>query len=169
MRSRVIALGQAAAGDDGVGFAVAEELRRRGVAADVELMRAPEATALIALLETPAQVVLVDAAQATPPGEVLELGPDDLAAQQVRCLSSHGMTVGDVIGLARELSGDRISPRIRIVAVTIARPEGLGHGLSPVVAAAVDRAADRVLELVGHRGHAPCTKHPSPGRSWTSR
>ena len=46
-RARVIALGQAAAGDDGVGFAILEEIRRRGVPAGVELTSAPDPTALL--------------------------------------------------------------------------------------------------------------------------
>ena len=46
MRARVIGLGQAAAGDDGVGLAVLDALRARGVPADVELVRATEDVAL---------------------------------------------------------------------------------------------------------------------------
>jgi hydrogenase maturation protease len=148
MGARVIALGQAAAGDDGVGFAIVDELRRRGVPGGVELMRAAEATALIPLLDTPALVVLVDAAEADPPGEVLVVAPDDLASMQVHCVSTHGVGVADVIALARQLSPDHVSRSIRIVAVTIARPDRLRVGLSAPVAAAVGRAADTVLELV---------------------
>ena len=149
VKARVIALGQAAAGDDGVGFAVLEELQRRGVPADMELHRAQEPTALIPLLETPARVVLVDAAVGATPGEVIELGADDLSQQRPQTLSSHGIGVGEAIALARQLSPEQISPSIRIVAVTIGPPDRCGHGLSPAVAAAVGWAADKVLELVG--------------------
>jgi hydrogenase maturation protease len=149
MSPRVIALGQAAAGDDGVGFAILEELRRRGVPAGAELLRALDATALISLLETPAAVVLVDAVLGTPPGEVIELGADELREQGVQPVSSHGTGVAEAIGLARMLGPERISPSIRIVAVTIARPDRFRVGLSPAVEAAVGRAADRVLDLLG--------------------
>jgi hydrogenase maturation protease len=148
MRARVIALGQAAAGDDGVGFAILEELRRTGVPADVELIGAAEATALIPLLETPAAVVVVDAAEAEPAGEVLTLGPEDLALGDVRCVSTHGMSVAEAIGLACRLSPETVSPSVRVVAVTITRPDRLHYGLSPGVAGAVRRAADTILELV---------------------
>jgi hydrogenase maturation protease len=148
MQARIIALGQAAAGDDGVGFAVLDELHRRELPRDIELLRAQEATALIPLLETPARVVLVDAAVGATPGEVIALTVDELSDEAVRPLSSHGMGIGEVIGLARTLSPDRISPSIRLVAITIARPERFGHGLTPAVAAAVGRAADTVVELV---------------------
>ena len=59
-RARIIALGQAAAGDDGVGLAVLERLRAEGVPPDVELVRAPEDFALVHLLETRAADVTGD-------------------------------------------------------------------------------------------------------------
>jgi hydrogenase maturation protease len=79
---------------------------------------------------------------------VIELTADDLSNNGVRPLSSHGMGMREVIGLARTLAPDRVSPSIHVVAVTIARPERFGHGLSPAVAEAVGRAADTVLRLV---------------------
>ena len=42
MRARIIGLGQAAAGDDGVGLAVLEWLQARGVPPDIEVVRAPK-------------------------------------------------------------------------------------------------------------------------------
>jgi hydrogenase maturation protease len=151
-------LGQAAAGDDGVGFAVLEEIRRRGVPAGVELMSAADSTVLFALLETTEKVVLVDAALGATPGRVLQLEPDELAERGLVALSSHGIGVGQVIGLARLLSPERISPSVCIVAVTIARPDRYRSRLSCVVAGAVARAADRVLELVGASDHEPCAQ-----------
>ena len=58
-RARIIALGQAAAGDDGVGLAVLERLRAEGVPPDVELVRAPEDFALVHLLETRADRMMM--------------------------------------------------------------------------------------------------------------
>jgi hydrogenase maturation protease len=144
-------LGQAAAGDDGVGFAVLEEIRRRGVPAGVELMSAADSTVLFALLETTDRVVLVDAALGATPGKVLQLGAEELSEQGLQALSSHGIGVGQVIGLARYLSPERISPSVCIVAVTVARADRYRCHLTPVVAGAVARAADRVLELVEHQ------------------
>lgn len=179
MQARVIALGQAAAGDDGVGFAVLEELRRRGVPEHVELLRALDATALLSLLETPATVVLVDAALGLTPGEVIELAVDELPEQGVRTVSSHGMGVGQVVGLARLLSPERVSPSIRVIAVTIAHPDRFHDGLSPVVAAAVGRAANRVLRLVEAwsprlpgRSSTPCWQRPGgaeAGYAWLAQ
>jgi hydrogenase maturation protease len=154
MHTRVIALGQAAAGDDGVGFAVLEELRRRTLPAEMELVRAHEASALAPLLETRATVVLVDAVVGARPGEVLQLDGDDLASRGLQSVSSHGIGVAAIIELARLLAPSRVGPRVRIVAVAIARPDHFRVGLSPIVAAAVPRAADMVLELA--RAMEPC-------------
>ena len=148
MRARVIALGQEAAGDDGVGLAVLAALREHRLPPDVELARAAEESALIALLETDASVILVDAVAAGRPGEVVELVPGDLEVGARGRLSTHGIGVLPAIELAR-LLGDRFTPSIRIVAVAVARPTGYGRQLSPAVAAAVPRAVDRVLALLG--------------------
>jgi hydrogenase maturation protease len=146
-RARVIALGQAAAGDDGVGFAVLDEIRQRGVPAGVELISAPDSTVLFTLLETTSKVVLVDAVLDATAGRVLELALDEVS-EELQAVSSHGIGVGQLIGLARFLSPERISPSVCIVGVTIGRPDRYHLRLSPVVAAAVARAADRVLALV---------------------
>jgi len=149
MRARVIGLGQAAAGDDGVGLAVLDALREHGVPADVELVRAAEDVALVALLETCAPVVLVDAVLGTPTGEVLDLAPSELARRGPRSVSTHGLGVPEAVELARTLAPDTVSPAVRVVAVTIQRPTAYAQCLSPAVAAAVPRAVARVLGLVG--------------------
>jgi hydrogenase maturation protease len=148
-RARVIGVGQGAAGDDGVGLAIVEWLRARGVPDGVELVRAPEDAALIGLLETQVPVVLVDAVLGTPAGDVHELAPEDLANGPLLPFSTHGMGVAKAIELARVLAPTAVSPSIRIIAVTIARPQRYEQQLSPAVAAAVPRAAARVLALVG--------------------
>ncbi|HSP80256.1 MAG TPA: hydrogenase maturation protease [Myxococcaceae bacterium] len=156
---RVIGLGQAAAGDDGVGLAVLEYLRVQGVPEGVELLEAEEPSALLPLLETPARVVLVDAVLAAPAGEVLELAPDELAQRGFSTLSSHGLGVAQAVALARLLSPEAVSPSIHVVGVSISRPERFREGLSPEVAAAIPHAASRVLTSLSppETGVPPCT------------
>ncbi|XXT21311.1 hydrogenase maturation protease [Sorangium sp. So ce429] len=166
MTARVIGLGQRAAGDDAAGLAVLEALRRRGPPSGAELVEARDASALVSLLQTPAEVVIVDAVLASPPGEVLDLSPSDLAAGAPVPVSTHGLGVGQAIELARLAAPDRLSPDIRIVGVSIGRPGPRGPGrrapsgdpeprasdelgLSPEVAAAVPRAVARVLSFLG--------------------
>jgi len=148
-RARIIALGQNAAGDDGVGLAVLAWLRTRPLPEGVELIGAAEDVALMELLETHVPVVLVDAVLGTPAGEVLAFAPEDLVAGPALAVSTHGMGVAKAIELARVLAPATVSPSIRVVAVTIARPRRYEQGLSPAVAAAVPSAGERVLALIG--------------------
>jgi hydrogenase maturation protease len=149
MRARVIALGQAAAGDDGVALVILERLREHGVPEGVELLRAAEDLALVPLLETPAAVVIVDAVLQAPSGQVLELTPEELARRAPRALSSHGFGACQAIELARVLKPECGVPAIRIVAITISPPQRFSQRLSATVAAAVPVAVERVLALVG--------------------
>lgn len=147
-KMRVIGLGQAAAGDDQVGLAVIEHLRRRGAPAGVKLLTAPEPSALLPLLETPVPVVLVDAVLAAPAGEVWILEPEELELRGLSTVSTHGLGVAQAVALARQLSPLDMSPSIRLVAVSISRPRRFQQGLSPEVAAAVPRAAEHILRTL---------------------
>jgi hydrogenase maturation protease len=150
LSARVVGVGQRAAGDDGVGFAVVEHLEKAGVRAGVELTTVAEPSALVPLLESIELVVIVDAVLAAGrPGQVLVLAPDDLAGAGARPLSSHGMSVPQAIELARTLAPGTVARRIDLVAVTIAEPLRR-IGLSDEVARAVPRAAGEVLRLLTH-------------------
>ena len=148
MRARVIGLGQSAAGDDGVGLVVLERLREQGLPPGVELRQAAEASAVLPLLETDVPVVLVDAVLGAPAGEVLELALEALDSGGLMSVSTHGLGLRQVVELARLLSPGSVSPSIRLVAVTIARPRRYRQGLSPEVAAAAVRAAAGILSLL---------------------
>ncbi len=147
MSIRIIGLGQPAAGDDGVGWAVIAALRAGGLAPGAELVEVAEPSALLPWLDSTVPVVLVDAVLASPAGCVLELGADDLESRDLVPLSTHGMSLAQAIALARVLGGGQL-PVIRLVAVTIARPDRYRSALSAPVAAAVPEAARRVAALV---------------------
>ncbi|HEY0839475.1 MAG TPA: hydrogenase maturation protease [Vulgatibacter sp.] len=147
-RARVIGLGQSAAGDDGVGVAVVRALRERGLPSGVEVHHLSDPSALAALLDPNVPVVIVDAVLGSSPGELVALTPDELATHAPLRVSSHGLGITEAIGLARVLDAGADLPVVRIVAVTITRPAGYREGLSAEVAAAVPRAADRVLQLL---------------------
>lgn len=145
---RIIALGQGLAGDDGVGLAVIQALRRGGIPRAVELLPIGDPSRLFSHLETAEPVVLVDAALGDPPGRVVEAGLDDLLEVGCRPLSSHGFGLRETLALLRSLAPERIAPSIRLVLICIDRPARPAIGLSPPVAAAVEVAADRIRELV---------------------
>jgi hydrogenase maturation protease len=114
----------------------------------VDLLAVRDPTEIVELLAGAAPVVLVDAVLGTPPGDVLELLPEQLAAPSARPVSSHVVDLLQAIELARVLN-DPPATVMRIVAIAIGRPRRHGAGLSPPVAAAVARAAERVRALVG--------------------
>lgn len=144
---RVIGLGQMAAGDDGVGAAVARALEARPLPRHVHVIEAADASALVALVEPGLRIVLVDAVLGHPAGQVVEPTLSTLASGSARAVSSHGLGVPEAVGLAQALGGADPSA-VRIVAITIHRPEGYRSGLSPEVAAAVPAALERVMALL---------------------
>jgi hydrogenase maturation protease len=152
MSARVIGLGQVAAGDDAVGLAVLDRVRRMGPPEGTELVAARDATALIELLQTERRVVVVDAVVGHPHlGEVLELSETalDPGVGGPRPLSTHGVSLQQAVGLARMTSCGIMAPEIVLVAVAIAPPERYTTGLSPAVQAAVPVAARVVLARIG--------------------
>jgi hydrogenase nickel insertion protein HypA len=149
MTARVVGLGQRAAADDGVGLAVIDALRARGVPDGVELHACAEASALVELLRTRAPVVLVDAVVgAGAPGEVVALDPDRIDGRGPTPLSTHGVGVVEALAIARALYPAEVSPRVSVVGVAIEPPGRYSPELSPAVARAVPRAAARALSLL---------------------
>ncbi|HEU4729411.1 MAG TPA: hydrogenase maturation protease [Kofleriaceae bacterium] len=145
MTAVVVGIGQAAAGDDGVGLVVAEALAARGF----ETRQAADASVLLPLLEAARRVVLVDAVVGGgAPGSVSRLAPAQLASGPTP-LSSHGLGVAEALELARTLYGEAAGSRVDIVGVAIARPSGPAFGLSAEVAAAVEPAAALAAMLAG--------------------
>ncbi len=145
VRARIVGLGQRAAGDDGVGLAVLARLRAAGVPDGVELIEAAAASALVDAVLLDGPVVVVDAVLAEPAGAVLVLSEDDLARAALSPLSSHGLSAGGALALARSVAPAAASRRVPIVAVSIAPPGRYRVGLSPEVAAAVEGAARAAL------------------------
>jgi|CZKU01.1.fsa_nt_gi hydrogenase maturation protease len=149
MRARVIGIGQASAGDDGVGLAVLDALRRESLPSGVELVRVAEPTALIPLFDGGTPMILVDAVVgAGEPGDLLSLPLDALDDKGPRLLSTHGVGVAPAVALARTLSPEAKATNVWIVAICIERPDALRNGLSPAIAAAVPRAVLAVLARV---------------------
>jgi hydrogenase maturation protease len=136
----IVGIGQLAAGDDGVGLAVARVLAARGL----PVRETADASILLALLEAGHRVVVVDAvAGGGPPGSVLQLDTAALGpgAQGPALLSSHGLGVAEAIALARMLYGDRAVANLAIVGIAIDRPAVHAIGLSAPVAEAIGPAA----------------------------
>ena len=141
----VAGLGQAAAGDDGVGLEVVGLLEQGGLPPGLSLHRLGDATALLPLLASGEPGVVVDAVLASPSGQVRVLSEDALDAAPASGLSSHGISVLQAVRLARAIY-PAVGP-VRFVAVTIDAPAAYGGGLSPAVTAAARAAAEVVRAL----------------------
>jgi len=141
-RIAVIGVGNEFRRDDGVGWAVVEQLRKRAEAGTL-----PPDTVfatcdgdpgrLIALWESAALAVVVDAAHAHPgtPGRVHRLELDAGRIDGPRSTSSHGLGLGEAVELARVLD---LLPEHLVVYAVEGADGSFGTGLSPAVAASVD-------------------------------
>ena len=148
MTVRIIGIGRRAGGDDGAGPAVIENLREKQAVANIEICEIAEPSALIPLLEEAERVVVVDAALgAGKPGTVLVVRPEDLDSCALSSLSTHGMSVGQAIGLARVLAPEKVCPDISLVAIAAQKPCGVSFGLSAEVSAAIEEAAQTAYVL----------------------
>ncbi len=149
MATRVIGIGQASAGDDGVGYQVLDALERSPLPHGTELVRIHDASALVDLVLTDSAVIVVDAVlDPQRAGAVRSLDAQALDASSPGSVSTHGLGVVQALELARVLHADRIANNIRFVTVAIAAPRGYSHELSAGVAAAVPEARDHILEML---------------------
>jgi hydrogenase maturation protease len=149
-RARVIALGNASAGDDGAALAAA---RLAGEGGDLEIVLAGRpGVDLLDLLDTRAPVVLVDVVRVgAPPGTLVELPLDALVDRAVASspASSHGFGPAEVLRLGRSLG--RALPRGVFLGVEGARFEA-GASFSEGVVAAIPALAAAIRRAAGAQG-----------------
>jgi hydrogenase maturation protease len=144
----VIGYGNPLRSDDGVGIAVVARLADDPRLAAADIRSEHQLTPELALDASGASLlVLVDADAEEVPGQVsvrqLEPVPDPGTAW------THHLDPSSLVGLALQLWG--MAPPVVVVSVGPASLE-VGERLSPVVAAAVERAADAVVQVVeAHR------------------
>lgn len=148
MTVRIVGIGRRTGGDDGAGPAVIDFLRANSISADIELHEIGEPSILIPLLEDVRRVIIVDAAiHAGKPGTVHVVGPEKIDQNPLSSLSTHGMSVGQTIALARVLAPEKVCPDISLVAIAAQKPQGVMLELSAEVSAAIEQAARVALQL----------------------
>ncbi|HUO49528.1 MAG TPA: hydrogenase maturation protease [Acidimicrobiales bacterium] len=163
-RAVVVGLGNPYRGDDGVGPAVAELVERRlgrtpldGLGLRVEVLAGiPDPMDLIGRWDDALVAVVVDAAE-TGTDAAIAVSPGTvsvIAARRDRTLadlpaawptSTHHLGLGTAIRVAHAL--DSAPAQVLVVAVE-GEQFGFSDALSPPVAAAVELAADRVLQAL---------------------
>lgn len=143
---RVIGVGHPDRGDDAAGLLVARALAGR-LPCSVEVYECGgDLLNLIEVWRGADRVVVVDAMlSGLPPGTVHVLEPASAAAAANLPLSNHGFGLSEAIALARAL--DALPRRLVIVAIEGTGFEA-GGGLSPEVRAAVDEAAEMLVEAL---------------------
>lgn len=136
---KVIAAGNAFYGDDGVGAAVLDEIRRNDILPGVALIDIrTDALALLDHLVPGERTVIIDAARmGLQPGDVAAFGPDEVSLRiRGDNLSVHGFGLAEAFALARGLG--LLPADLLIVGVEPARIE-INRGLSAEARAAVRR------------------------------
>ena len=136
---KIIAVGNSFYGDDGVGAAVLETIRRDGLFPDAELIDIhTDALALLEHLAGDQKNVIVDAAQmGLEPGTAVGFHPDEVRMKiKSDHLSMHGFGLAEAFDLAGTLG--KMPADVLIVCVEPERV-AINQGLSDVVKEAVPR------------------------------
>ena len=143
-RGLVIGLGSSTQGDDAVGLLVARRLRDL-TPPDTEIREHEgDLTALLALWEGYAPVVVIDAMRSgAPPGTVrrFEAHSTPLPATLEWGLSTHGIGLAETIELARALG--KLPPRLLVYGIE-GRCFAPGADPTPEVAQAIPRAVESI-------------------------
>lgn len=146
----VIGVGNPYRHDDGVGPAVVEGLRRRGVAGVTLTECDGEPVRLLDLWAGADLAVVVDAVRTTSPrpGVIHRRSLHHPSAAGAGSASSHVMEFGDSVALAAAL--DRLPGALLLFAIEVADTSA-GMGLSPQVEASVPVVLDEITELLESR------------------
>ena len=156
---KIMAVGNSFYGDDGIGAAVLDVIRKADVFPGAELYDAhTDALSLLDQLEPGRTNVIIDAADmGLPPGEVAWFRPEDV---QLRIhsdhLSLHGFGLAETFAMAEQLGQ---LPEDTIIVGVQPQRIAINQGLSDAVAAAVPRvisiikAEVKADEEEDHPGH----------------
>jgi hydrogenase maturation protease len=151
MKTLVIGLGNPILGDDGVGWKVAEEVRKKTPAdlcVDVECLSLGGISLMEHLIGYP-RAILVDAfALDDPIGSILILKLDDLPNYSAyHTTSAHDTSLQNAIAMGKSL-GAKLPNEVMVVGIATKRIHEFSEELSPPVAESVPLAAKFVLELI---------------------
>ena len=153
-RVLVIGLGNPNLGDDGVGWRVAEEVRRQlppGLPVDLDCL----SLGGIGLMEHfigHEYVILIDAFPLEEPiGSILILKLSDLPNYSAfYTTSAHDTSLQDAIELGKSM-GAQLPDDVTVVGIAIKHVHVFSESLSPLVAQAVPQAAKFVLDFLGKK------------------
>lgn len=161
-RTVVLGLGNPILSDDGVGLAVAGELKRLLAVAPVRGVDVLASTRagfeLIDLLRGYARAVILDCIVLSDPqpGRVCRLTLDDVSGC-ARLVNAHELSVGTAFRLAEQM-GVPMPREVEIIAVEAADTSTIAEGLTPAVQATVSPLAREIHESL--KQNEPATDPP---------
>ncbi|ACK52642.1 hydrogenase maturation protease [Methylocella silvestris BL2] len=149
----IIGCGNANRRDDGVGPEVIHALRARGLeSAGVKLFDAgTDGMAVMFAARGCAALIIVDAANSgSEPGALYEVPGHELERPYTPSLNLHDFRWDAALHAGRQIFRDAFPQDVTVFLIE-AQELGLGIGLSPAVAAAADKVAQRIEALIGAR------------------
>jgi hydrogenase maturation protease len=145
----VLGVGNLLMGDDGFGPRVVEELQKRPIPPNVELMDAGVGgIAILSWIEDADKVVIIDSVQTgnEPPGTVYRFTDKEMPPSDMFMLSLHDLNLVDTINIGRIVQ--KMPEEIVIYGVEVKRIAEFSREMTPEVEAAVAEVADLVMEEI---------------------
>jgi len=145
----VLGVGNRLMGDDGLGPRVIEELQRRQLPANVEVMDAGVGgIAILSWIEGADKVVIVDSVQTNnePPGTVYRFTEKELPPSDMFMLSLHDLNLVDTLNIGRVVQ--KMPDEIVIIGVEVKRVAQFDDKLTPEVEAALAEVVDLVMQEI---------------------
>jgi hydrogenase maturation protease len=149
----IICIGNDLVADDGVGHAVFHGLALRELPGSVRLrLSGLGGMAILEEFEGEELLLVVDAVQfGSRPGTVHLLSWEDLP-QSSSHVSCHGIGIREAIEVSRKLYPEKTPDKVFLVGIEGRCFDQLGQGLSVEVAASVEPAIQKIVEMVAHVG-----------------
>jgi hydrogenase maturation protease len=145
----VLGVGNRLMGDDGFGPRIIEELEKRTVPSNVELMDAGVGgMAILSWIEDADKVVIIDSVQTNnePPGTVYRFTDKEMPPLDMFMLSLHDLNLVDTIRIGHVVQ--KMPDEIIIFGVEVKRVAEFVDGLTPEVKAAMKEVIDLVMEEI---------------------
>lgn len=154
MKTLVIGLGNPILGDDGVGWRVAEEVKKQlspDSHVDVECLSLGGISLMEHLIGCQCAILIDAFALDEPTGSILILKLDELPNYSAyHTTSAHDTSLQNAIELGKSM-GANLPDDVTVVGIATKRVHDFGEDLSPPVAEAVPLAAKFVLDMIGKK------------------
>ncbi len=149
----IICIGNDLVADDGIGPAVYQELSGRTLSEGIRLrLLGLGGMSLLGEFAGEDLLIVVDAVQfGAAPGTIHILDWTELP-QGGAHVSCHGIGVREAVEISRSLYPEKTPARVYLVGIEGKCFDRLGVGLSAEVAANIESAADRIIEIIGENG-----------------